>query len=206
MHEQLYGIATLVVAAGACLRGLGVVLLAVRTYLGRRRFASVRIDRGFVLTAPEPFLMGILGGLMLVRDAQPDPGTAALIAAIAGAALVVVGWMMVLWTFASWPAIFVGHALLTDHRLVTSGAYAMVRHPVYLGALLTWLGLGIGFTSPVILAIVTLYVIPAYLIYMRDEEAMLADAFGEAYRSYRTAVPMLIPRLARCRIVTLGQA
>ncbi|HET6304308.1 MAG TPA: isoprenylcysteine carboxylmethyltransferase family protein [Myxococcota bacterium] len=130
----------------------------------------------------------------------PDPsdaGDAVLAAALVGAVLLLGGWILVLWTFASWPSIFVGHALLHDHRLVTHGAYELVRHPVYLGALLIWIGLAVAFASGWTLAIAVLYVLPAYLLYMRDEEAMLEEAFGEAYRRYRAKVPMLLPRLAR---------
>ena len=81
----------------------------------------------------------------------PDPsdaGDAVLAAALVGAVLLLGGWLLVLWTFASWPSIFVGHALLHDHRLVTHGAYGLVRHPVYLGALLIWIGLAVAFASP----------------------------------------------------------
>jgi protein-S-isoprenylcysteine O-methyltransferase Ste14 len=88
-------------------------------------------------------------------------------------------------------------SLLHDHRLVTNGAYGVVRHPVYLAALLIWLGLGVAFASPFALGVAILYVLPAYLLYIRDEEAMMVDAFGDAYRSYRAAVPMLIPRRSR---------
>ena len=45
MADQGYAIATLFVAAGAYLRGALVLLLAVRTFLGRRGFATLRIDK-----------------------------------------------------------------------------------------------------------------------------------------------------------------
>ena len=81
-----------------------------------------------------------------------------------------------------------------DHRLVTTGAYAHIRNPVYLGALLIWLGLGVGFASWRIVGLTVFYVLPAYLLYMRDEETMLEEAFGEQYRDYRARVPLLLPR------------
>ena len=77
---------------------------------------------------------------------------------------------------------------------MTQGAYGFVRHPVYLAALLVWLGLGVAFGSAVTLAIALLYVLPAYVLYARSEEAMMLEGFGEAYRQYCRTVPMFIPR------------
>jgi protein-S-isoprenylcysteine O-methyltransferase Ste14 len=70
-----------------------------------------------------------------------------------------------------------------------------VRHPVYLGALLIWGGLTLCFLSPIAAAITAVYVIPAYLLYIRSEEAMMLDSFGDQYAGYRQQVPMLLPRL-----------
>ena len=162
---ELFRAAQLVVAAGAYVRGAMVILLAVRTFLRRRDFASLRIDRGFLLTPPEPALLIAVTYLLHTRAADSSGATTfALAAAFSGAALVLLGWLLVPWTFASWPSIFVGHAVLRDHHLVTHGAYGFVRNPVYLGAFLIWLGVGVGFGRGWALLIAVLYVIPAYLL------------------------------------------
>ena len=198
MLADIQSAALFVAAAGALLRGCAVIALGVRSFTRRSHFASVQIDRGFFLTAPEPFLQAAAAVLLATRSTAPA-GNAGLLAAIAGALLVVAGWAFVVWTIASWPKIFVGHALLRDHSLTTTGAYAHVRHPVYLGAFLIWLGLGVGYTSWWIIALTVAYVIPAYIVYMREEEAMLERAFGDEYRDYRARVPMLIPRVGSPR-------
>ena len=84
--------------------------------------------------------------------------------------------------------------MLADHELVTRGAYGCVRHPVYLAALLVWLALAVGYLSGTALAVTALYVIPIYLLYIRSEEEMMLETFGDAYREYRNVVPMLVPR------------
>jgi mono/diheme cytochrome c family protein len=101
---------------------------------------------------------------------------------------------------------FVGHAVLRDHHLVTNAAYVFIRHLVYLGAFLIWLGVGVGSASGWALLVAVLYVIPAYLLllYMRDEEAMLDEAFGDAHRRYRGSVARLIPQLRRRPVATFG--
>jgi len=89
--------------------------------------------------------------------------------------------------------------VLADHRLVTRGAYGFVRHPVYLAAFLIWLALAVGFLSLTAFLVTVLYVIPIYLLYMRSEEAMMLECFGERYGSYRRRVPMLLPRVRASR-------
>jgi len=54
-----------------------------------------------------------------------------------------------------------------------------VRHPIYLGALLIWSGLSLCFLSYVVAAITALYVIAAYVLYIRSEERIMLDTFGE---------------------------
>jgi protein-S-isoprenylcysteine O-methyltransferase Ste14 len=199
MLQDAQAAALFIVAAGALLRGCSVIALAFRTFSQRARFASFQVDRGFIMTAPEPFLLTGAAALLAARGTAASANTA-LAAAVAGAVLVVAGWAIVVWTIASWPSIFVGHALLRDHRLVTTGAYAHLRNPVYAGAFLIWLGLGVGYASAWVIGLTFAYVIPAYIVYMRDEETMLERAFGEEYRRYRASVPRLIPRLFGARI------
>ena len=147
------------------------------------------------MNALEPFLLlawsyGFLANL---------PSSANPIAAGAGAVVVLAGWALLVWTWLSWPRIYAGHAVLEDHALVSSGAYGMVRHPVYLGAFVIWFGLALGFLSLGTLLITVLYVIPSYHLYARSEEEMMLDAFGDEYRDYRQQVPMWLPRLASAR-------
>jgi len=108
-------------------------------------------------------------------------------------ALVILAWALYTWTFASWPTLFVGHGVLADQKLITRGAYGFVRHPAYLAAFLVWLSLAVGFRSGMVLAVTALYVIPIYFLYIRSEENMLAEFFGDQYRDYRRTVPMMVP-------------
>jgi protein-S-isoprenylcysteine O-methyltransferase Ste14 len=82
-----------------------------------------------------------------------------------------------------------------QHRLVVSGPYRRVRHPMYSAlfcvvlsnALLSanWL---IALTN---LGCVTLM----YFARVRDEEHMMIDQFGDEYRAYMKRTGRLIPRL-----------
>ncbi len=83
--------------------------------------------------------------------------------------------------------------------LNTSGWYSMVRHPLYLGNFLMWLGL-VLFTENVwfILFFILLY----WLYYERimfAEEAFLRKKFGERYLEWSERTPAFLPRFRNYR-------
>lgn len=79
-----------------------------------------------------------------------------------------------------------------DHRLVTSGLYRYVRHPIYLGVILYAL------SAPVILEslygfVVMLVLVPLILRRIRVEESALTAKFGLEYVEYVRRTKRLIP-------------
>jgi protein-S-isoprenylcysteine O-methyltransferase Ste14 len=83
--------------------------------------------------------------------------------------------------------------LLDDHRLVTEGLYARIRHPAYTGALLTCAGVGLGTGSLVGLAAMILLPGLAFAWRIRVEERALAERFGGAWTEHRARTAALIP-------------
>jgi protein-S-isoprenylcysteine O-methyltransferase Ste14 len=83
----------------------------------------------------------------------------------------------------------------SDHELVRTGPYAHVRHPIYLGMLLFLLALAValGHWLQLIVAIPVFLVGTA--IRTRLEDGLLEQSFGDAFRSYRSSTPALIPKL-----------
>jgi protein-S-isoprenylcysteine O-methyltransferase Ste14 len=75
---------------------------------------------------------------------------------------------------------------------VTTGIYATIRHPSYLGLLLTVAGWALVFRSGVGLIIAALFV-PIILGRIRAEERLLASHFGAEYEAYRARTWHLIP-------------
>ena len=80
-----------------------------------------------------------------------------------------------------------------DHRIVDSGPYAIVRHPIYTGILAgifataAMRGAPIGFVGAVVVSY-------GFTLKARLEEGFLREQLGaEIYDSYRRRVPMLIP-------------
>jgi len=80
-------------------------------------------------------------------------------------------------------------------RLESGGVHAYVRHPLYLGTLLTLWSVFLFF--PLLSNLLACMAITVYtLIGIRLEERKLLDVFGERYALYRRQTPMLIPRLS----------
>ncbi len=78
-------------------------------------------------------------------------------------------------------------------RLATTGAYARVRHPQYLGFVLIMTGFLLQWPTLVTLAMYPVLVFMYARLAKREEAEMLAR-FGDEYRRYARAVPAFWPR------------
>jgi protein-S-isoprenylcysteine O-methyltransferase Ste14 len=91
------------------------------------------------------------------------------------------------------PSSTLGATLARDHRLVTTGPYGVVRHPMYLGLMLAAIGaLAVFRTWTTVLFVVQL---PVLVIRARREDRLLAATFGQPWRRYAAAVPGWRPQL-----------
>lgn len=77
-------------------------------------------------------------------------------------------------------------------RIVEEGPYRWVRNPMYLGHLLFFAGLAVTLRSWVALAVFAFHV-AWFDRRVREDEARLAQRFGEAYRGYCARVKRWIP-------------
>jgi protein-S-isoprenylcysteine O-methyltransferase Ste14 len=79
-------------------------------------------------------------------------------------------------------------------RLATTGAYARVRHPQYVGFVLIMFGFLLQWPTLVTLVMFPILVF-MYARLASKEEADMRAQFGDEYRRYRDSVPAFIPRL-----------
>ena len=80
-----------------------------------------------------------------------------------------------------------------DHRVVDTGPYAIVRHPIYTGILVAVFASAAMIATPDAFA-GALAMTAGFWIKARLEESFLSEELGEdAYQSYRRRVPMLLP-------------
>ena len=83
-------------------------------------------------------------------------------------------------------------AIQPGHRLVTSGVYGVIRHPSYLGLLISSLGWGLAFRSGIGVWLAALLV-PPLLARIKAEERLLRSQFGSEYDAYRARTSRLVP-------------
>lgn len=129
--------------------------------------------------------------LLVLADPQPITYAAGCVLAALGIAVRVWGC---------------GH-LRKNQAVVTSGPYAHVKNPLYLGTFLLAAGGVLAAGSPRVPGVLVWAVFgPAFLLgwfgwYLpkkqRVEGARLQKAFGPEYEQYATAVPAFVPQLAR---------
>jgi protein-S-isoprenylcysteine O-methyltransferase Ste14 len=81
--------------------------------------------------------------------------------------------------------------------LLTSGPYAVVRHPFYASYILLWASTTILFNS-VFLWFTLLYLVTFYFMSARDEEkVIMSSEHSKEYFEYRQRVGMFLPRIRK---------
>jgi len=88
-------------------------------------------------------------------------------------------------------------ALKRDNpEVIQTGVYAIVRHPMYLGAILLYLAfliLSLSFISFIIWIMAIIF----YLYISHYEELILLEKLGVGYEEYKRKVPMFVPRFKK---------
>lgn len=79
-------------------------------------------------------------------------------------------------------------------EVVDKGVFSVVRHPIYLGAILLYLGL-IFLTASIAALGFWVVIVVFYMLISWYEERLLIQMFGQAYQDYKKRVPMLFPWL-----------
>lgn len=123
------------------------------------------------------------------------PASQSQLWAALGAALTLMGML-----FMVWARIYLGRnwsgvaAVKADHELITGGPYRWVRHPIYTGLALAFIGtaMAIGQWRGVLAVLLALIAI-AHRI--RVEERFMREQFGSAYDAYAQRVRALVPGL-----------
>jgi len=88
-----------------------------------------------------------------------------------------------------------GAQLYANHRLVTYGPFAFVRHPMYLGIILASVG-GLLIYRTWTLVFTTVTFLGLVLRARREEQALAAE-FGGQWEEYCRLIPGWIPRILR---------
>lgn len=82
---------------------------------------------------------------------------------------------------------------IEGHELVTTGPYAFVRNPIYLGMFGMLVATGLALTQrPVFVAAIVIFLCGT-VIRIRSEEKLLRETFGSKFEDYTRRVPAFLP-------------
>ena len=112
-----------------------------------------------------------------------------------GAAVTIAGLL-----FAIWARNHLGRnwsrsvTIKQGHELITTGPYALVRHPIYTGILAGFLGTAIAISQVRgLVAFVLVFLV--FWVKLRMEERWMCSQFGETYATYAHHTAALVPYL-----------
>jgi protein-S-isoprenylcysteine O-methyltransferase Ste14 len=131
-------------------------------------------------------LAGTFLSLALVALPQAELGT---IARVISLVLIAAGWLL-----SAWVLLWLGRSfsvMAQARRLVTTGPYALVRHPLYLCEEITVLGLALAHLSPAAVLIVAVQWM-FQLRRMAHEDKVLRASFPEC-AAYIASTPKVVP-------------
>ncbi len=83
-----------------------------------------------------------------------------------------------------------------NNKLITYGAFSIVRNPLYFFSLLGMVGISMISGHIVVMIVVPVAFVSMYHFLIAREEAFLSVEFGEEYKAYTQKVPRLIPNLS----------
>ncbi len=188
-------IALAAVAAYAALHSLLATRWAkerARELFGKWGDRYYRLVYNFVGTAtllPVLAIPALFPGRTLYRIPWPWAGLAVGLQILA-ALIVALGLLQTdVWHFLGFRQLLDGERV--QSRLIVSGLYRWVRHPLYsAGIAFLWL------TPLMTTTLLALYLAFSVYFYVGSvfEERRLVAAFGEAYADYQRSVPRLVPR------------
>ncbi|MFQ5911884.1 MAG: methyltransferase family protein [Nitrospinota bacterium] len=109
--------------------------------------------------------------------------------------IIVIGIVLALAAFSFWMSstYYMRHAFHTK-ELITDGPFKYSRHPMYLGAYFTMIGIGVLFFSWLWFAILLVF-IPIWCLNCRLEEKQMTEIWGDKYLDYKKKTGMFLPRL-----------
>ena len=88
------------------------------------------------------------------------------------------------------------NAAQKNQTLASTGAYAWLRHPQYVGFILIMVGFLFQWPTVLTLAMFPILVVMYVRLARREEREAIAH-FGDAYRAYMDRVPAFVPRVKR---------
>jgi len=170
---------------------LSEILLAVFRRSGRTQSP---LDKSSLRIIWATIILAVPGGVYVGKQSigHISPGESVL--PWIGLLLILSGIGIRWWAVVSLGKYFtVDVAIRDDHKVVKSGLYRHVRHPIYAGSLLSFFGLGLTFPNILSILIIFVPICAAFVYRITVEEQALIETFGDEYINYCKTTKRLIP-------------
>jgi protein-S-isoprenylcysteine O-methyltransferase Ste14 len=135
-------------------------------------FANIYPDLPFIFATPVDLPLQIIGAILVLLAGVPG-----------------------LWGPLSLGEFTADFRLAEEHRVVKTGAYRWVRHPMYAALIFCCAGSLLFFKS--FLFLILLALMPTAYVKARGEERLLIEAFGEEYVKHRRVTGMFFLKFQR---------
>jgi len=170
------------------------IMVCVSFFAGGNLSPGLREDRGNRWVVAAIGVLGLLGAYLPACTERMEfwviDGDAVR---WLGVVLFAVGGALRLWpVFVLGPRFSGLVAIQPGHTLVTNGVYGVIRHPSYLGLILSSLGWGLAFRSCAGVLLTGLMIVPLFAR-IHAEERLLRSEFGNDYDVYCARTARLIP-------------
>ncbi len=191
---QVFGLSMIVLVLGTSITRM---LLGVHQPIGMSVGQTAWLRSGPFYLIASLIFFGVCALLW-----QPLPVTLEspwrMVAVVGGELILVGGLCLYAWGMITLGKMFAGSTslgaqLFVGHRLVTSGPFRFVRHPMYLGIMIAPFG-GLLLFHNWTMLLVSLGFLFLPRRAAREEQALAAE-FGEEWQAYAREVPAFLPRL-----------
>jgi protein-S-isoprenylcysteine O-methyltransferase Ste14 len=147
-----------------------------------RAIGSLSLIAFLVLYAINPPWLGVL--IVPLPDWLRWTGVA-----LGGVSFVLYGWSQATLGKAWSPHL----QMREEHRLVTTGPYARIRHPIYLALIGFLTGIALVTANWFFIALLVVSIVVLALRIPKEEQMMVED-FGEEYKAYMQGTGRLLPK------------
>lgn len=89
--------------------------------------------------------------------------------------------------------IYAAGVIYKNKQLATTGAYSLVRHPLYLGNFLILVGFTLACGNWIVLLLVAFFFLFYYPAAIRYEDHKLEGIFGDDWRAWSANIPAMFP-------------
>jgi len=177
---------------------VGAIVMDFKNYY-RQDKKVVKSDRSFVETGSMAAFFAayyLVIKLHVLEVAVLGPLRTAMV--LAGLALVILGVVFNLWGRVTLKSYWANQIKIFEGQtLLTTGPFAVVRHPLYASLIWTFTGGALIYANPLSLIVTFGIFLPMMYVRAKKEDALLRAAFPGEYAGYRNRTGMFFPKVWR---------